>query len=158
MLAGIERTWATHCLEVKMRAVMVRKADICTSSLMPLNSLCAHGAQTYLSQIEGEEKAKELRRGIFTISITQEVCTCSHQSETSNRSPLDLSSRSESEYERCRKSPNEGTVPKEIKHKQCWHCTVVQLSTSCHRGHNGLHFSYVNTQNLKDYVRIDLQL
>lgn len=95
MLAGIERTWATRCLEVKMRAVTLRKADICTSGMMPLNSSCARAAQKYLSQKEGEEMAKELRGGVFTISITQEVRTRSHQSETGKHSPLDLNSRGE---------------------------------------------------------------
>lgn len=59
MLAGIKRTWATRCLQVKMRAVTFIKADICTSGMMPLNSSCACAAQKCLSQKEGEETAKE---------------------------------------------------------------------------------------------------
>lgn len=95
MLAGIKRTWATRCLQVKMRAVTFIKADICTSGMMPLNSSCARAAQKCLSQKEGEETGKELRGGVFTISITQEVCTRSHQSKTGKHSPLDLNSRGE---------------------------------------------------------------
>lgn len=95
MLAGIKHTWATRCLQVKMRAVTFIKADICTSGMMPLNSSCARAAQKCLSQKEGEETAKELRGGVFTISITQEVRTRSHQSKTGKHSPLDLNSRGE---------------------------------------------------------------
>lgn len=77
MLDGSGLTWATHCLKVKIRVgyavVMLREADICTSSLMPVSSQRACGAQKCLWEREGDEKAEELSGQAFTISITHEA-------------------------------------------------------------------------------------